>query len=70
MWIINHNDATRRLYAAWMADHVDDVRADLPGEGRGVVFDGPVQIDADVGEQLIDRYPPVEAYDAETDSDS
>jgi hypothetical protein len=53
-----------------MADMVDDVRADLPGEGRGVVFDGPVQIDADVGEQLIDRYPPVEAYDAETDSDS
>jgi len=53
-----------------MADHVNDVRADLPGKGRGVVFDGPIQIDGDVGAALIDRYPPVEAYDAETDSDS
>lgn len=68
MWIINHNDDSRRLYAGWMDDLVDDVVEDLPGEARGVVFDGPIQIVEAVGEELIARYDAIEAH--ETDSDS
>lgn len=40
-----------------MAEYVDDLVEDLPGDDRGVCLDGPVQIVDGVGEQLIDRYP-------------
>lgn len=62
MWIKNTNDSTSRLYEGWMDDEVADVVDDLPGDDRGVVFNGPIQIVESVGEQLIARYEAIEAH--------
>lgn len=65
MWISNTNPSTSRLYDEWMDEHVDDLVEDLPGEKRGVVFDGNIQVTKEVGEELINRYSTIEEYDKE-----
>lgn len=65
MWIRNNAESTVRLFEAWMLEHVDDPVAELPGDARGVVFDGPVQIRSDVGEELIERHDAVETHNTE-----
>ena len=63
MWIINNNEATARLSESWMKDLVDDVVEDLPGDSRGVVFDGPVNVKREVGEQLIERHKSITRHE-------
>lgn len=70
MWIKNTNQATRRLCEGWMADEVEDLVEDLPGDEPGVVFEGAIQIVEVVGEQLCDRHEAVERHETTSDSDS
>lgn len=53
-----------------MADVVDDLVEDLPGDRRGVSFDGPVQLKKEVGEKLIEQHASIELHERETDDDS
>lgn len=66
MWIINESTGTRRLFNDdLLGDLVDDAVEDLPGDGQGVVFDGPTQVTEAVGEALCDHYDDIRPYEAD-----
>jgi len=64
MWIENTADS-RRHYTDAFDDLVDDPVGDLPGDERGVVWDGPVQVTVDVGEWLCEHYDAIRPYEAD-----
>jgi len=75
MWIKNTNEATSRLYSAWMAEYLEDEddEADdgdpaveqLPGNERGIVFDGAVQVSNEIGKELVERLDDIAEHDSD-----
>lgn len=68
-WIENTNDATSVHYDDdVLGCVVEDPVEDLPGDERGVVWDGPLQVADDVGEALVAHYDTIRLYEADTNS--
>jgi len=69
MWIENTADSRRHYNEELLEAVVDDPVADLPGDDRGLVWDGPMQVTKDVGEVLCEYYDSIQPYEAD-DHDS
>jgi hypothetical protein len=64
MWIENTADSRRHYNDDILGDIVDDPVDDLPGDERGIVWDGPIQVTNDVGEVLCEHYDSIRPYEA------